>query len=259
MFLAANSGLRSLARSLSQPTAEAKMARDPRPPVVLLRSFFRDHERGEHEPRAQKPALAVDPIGNARRALEDAEPVTGIEEDLVHIFDRIGPTVAIGRPGEVLPPVGAGRLYVGDNEWQEKVRELAARAALVVVIVDHTDGLRWELSNLPSVCSFDRILLLLPRVRDEAWFLGWKEVLGSSPLFPVISIRAVAIRFDASGRPRIYDEMLALDHELERAASAEERARLQAMIAHQEATFTSPGGHRQFDYLWAVNRAVKAL
>jgi hypothetical protein len=48
-------------------------------------------------------------------------------------MSKIGPFVAIGRPGERLPQLGAIRLYVADPEWQEMVTRLMSEAALVVL------------------------------------------------------------------------------------------------------------------------------
>jgi len=55
------------------------------------------------------------------------------EEVIVaRVMNQVGPFIAIGKPGEELPDLGAARTYVGSANWQDKVNELVPRAQLVV-------------------------------------------------------------------------------------------------------------------------------
>ena len=94
--------------------AERLLQEDGRAPVVYIRSFKSD-----------------DRIAS-RFAWTAA---FSIEQELAGIMSRVGPVVAIGRPGEPLPQLGAARLYVGDDEWRGTITNLImdgmARAPLV--------------------------------------------------------------------------------------------------------------------------------
>jgi hypothetical protein len=83
-------------------------------PVVYLRSFYVDQ-------------------GFSRRPRPVGRPfsVRTEEEQLAKALREIGPVVAIGKPGERLPRLGANRIYVRDEDWQEQVLSWFARAALV--------------------------------------------------------------------------------------------------------------------------------
>src|SRR5271170_2583854 len=48
------------------------------------------------------------------------------EQKMVAGFSKIGPVIAIGRPGAELPALGAARFYVTHELWQQKVSEVAA-------------------------------------------------------------------------------------------------------------------------------------
>ena len=62
------------------------------------------------------------------------ETVTGTEEEqLAEAMKDVGPFVAIGRPGEALPELGAGRPYASHAEWQDQVGQLISKAQLVVL------------------------------------------------------------------------------------------------------------------------------
>ncbi len=58
-----------------------------------------------------------------------------------------GPVVAIGAPGST-PPFGAARKYVTDDEWRDTVSDLCSHAGAVVMTLDETEGVRWELAHL---------------------------------------------------------------------------------------------------------------
>jgi hypothetical protein len=94
------------------------------------------------------------------------------EEQLAAAVEPVGPLVAMGRPGEALPEVGALRLYVTDDEWQDVVIRWLTNARLVILrVAGDTEGLRWEISQAPRLVAPERLVLLLPlkRVAYEAF------------------------------------------------------------------------------------------
>lgn len=106
-------------------------APDSRAPVLFLRSFTDDTRN------AAPPDLArINPFVMATR-----------EENLVAALQGIGPVIAIGRPGERLPPLGAQRLYVNHDAWQAKVTDLMVSARLVVLALGGSEGLWWEIEQ----------------------------------------------------------------------------------------------------------------
>lgn len=60
----------------------------------------------------------------------------------------VGKAVAIGRPSEALPHLGASRLYLGDTDWQQRVAARVRTASLGVVRTGIGDGLRWEVEHV---------------------------------------------------------------------------------------------------------------
>jgi len=111
------------------------------------------------------------------RAFADDEKVAGAgvaqgffqllteEEQLARVLNRIGPFVAIGDPKDSLPDLGAARLYVGSDQWKERVIELLARASLVVMRVATTEAVRWELQQVVSRLSPEQLVLVVPKGR----------------------------------------------------------------------------------------------
>lgn len=126
-----------------------------RPPVLFLRSFGLDD-------------LSQLPQGPWVTPLTPSE-----EQNFVTVFTGAGPflerrsavpenfrpMLAIGRPGEREPLLGATRFYVRHDKWQRIVEELVPLCSLIVWGTGHTQGLRWEIGHLVQTVAPERLLL----------------------------------------------------------------------------------------------------
>ena len=121
---------------------------DAHAPVVYLRSFNADTD------------LSRRPRAFGRLFSSRTE-----EQQLVESLRQMGPVVAVGRPGERLPRLGATRIYVEDAEWRPQILSWFKRAALVVIHVpaDPTSGLVWEIERSFSTVPLSRLVFLLAR------------------------------------------------------------------------------------------------
>ncbi|MDF7775221.1 hypothetical protein P1X14_08185 [Sphingomonas sp. AOB5] len=72
--------------------------------------------------------------------------------------------VAIGRPGEELPTLGAGRRYLPDEEWQQEVVRLIEAAQLIVVHVGASSGLQWEVAAIIERKMLGKVIFFIPWV-----------------------------------------------------------------------------------------------
>ena len=171
LLAAALAWLYRRSRRHEAPGAAQAMAADPRAPVLYLRSFRDDGH-----------ALMVD-LGwpRVQAALGAVMPVSA-EEELADALAGIGPVIAIGKPGEPLPELGAARLYIGHDVWQAEVNALMQKAALVVVRVGASPGVLWEINQVLENLPRERLVLVL---------------LGGEPLAPQIAGRLAAVLGDA--------------------------------------------------------------
>jgi len=119
--------------------AEDVLSQDGRPPIIYLRSFETDgiQDRGFYASRTY-------------------------EEQLAKALRPMGPFVAIGRPGERSPELGAARLYVDDAGWQNKVQEMLPNAGLVILRLGASVGLVWELEQIRKLVDPRKVILDLP-------------------------------------------------------------------------------------------------
>ncbi|MFJ8770245.1 hypothetical protein [Streptomyces clavifer] len=92
------------------------------------------------------------------------------EEQLAEVLKLVAPMVAVGRPGEQLPLVGARRLYLPIDDWQDTVRDLMGRARLVVMAVGMGPGLLWEFREATQLLPPQRLVLLVPGREDYETF-----------------------------------------------------------------------------------------
>ncbi len=154
-------------------TAEKELRRSARRPIFYLRSFGLDQ-------RIARPVFW-------ERFLNS--PLANAEQRLVARMRKVGPVIAIGRPNEMLPALGAARFYVSHDRWQEKVSDVARVAQLVVWTTGVSEGLRWELSHLLKSLPPEKLILWAhPNIldldafqRDKEWS-RFLDALGS--LFP---------------------------------------------------------------------------
>ena len=158
--------------------AQAAIAERQERPILYLRSFDVDAQIGRR-------SLAQFVIAGLSNLFVPPTP----EERLARRFAKFGPVIAIGRPGEDMPPLGAARFYVSHDRWQEKVADVARVSQLVVWVSGVTEGLRWEISHLLGSLPPTRLVLwahphllnLNADQREAKWRL-FVERLGS--LFP---------------------------------------------------------------------------
>lgn len=140
-------GLYRRGKKATAATADELLAVDARPPVLFLRSF-KDDPVGAAVPES--------PYGAAFAVIATEE------QQIAEVFSEIGPVIAIGKPGERLPELGAARLYVPHDQWQHKVSELMAQSRLVLFRASDTQGFHWEVEHGGQRLPPEKIVFLIP-------------------------------------------------------------------------------------------------
>jgi hypothetical protein len=181
--------------------AVAVMAADPRPPVLYLRPFDEDLQQARG--------------GGALRLAPAPYMGLSVEQQIGRVMGGIGPLVAIGRPGEALPPLGFARLYVADDGWQGAVLDLLDRAAAVVLVAGTSQGLMWELEQVFQRVPRERVTLIVPawprhdyeafRQRVHQRLDIQLPALGAAWRGPFPHDIRALVSFDADGRPRLHE------------------------------------------------------
>lgn len=190
-------------RELARHAAELR-ARDPRPPVLLIRSF--DDDR-----------IQVGRRWTWSQLLFNMRPYT-LEEAVADEMSRHGPVVAFGRPGERRPPLGAAREYVAQDRWREHLEAHVAEARVIVAVLGGSGGLAWEWEAILRSGSLPRVVLVVPprsgpEIRRRLDLLSaatghpeLAEVLGEGDLSRVLACRFGEVDVDRVVTCRVRDE-----------------------------------------------------
>jgi hypothetical protein len=154
--------LRIVGKRFLAEHAELLLASDQRAPVLYLRPFGED----TNAPPDRKP-LSTRSVGIPGAASLLFFPFAlgkSDEEELCSAVSQIGPFVAVGRPGEKLPQLGAARLYVPNEEWHDTIDRLLDKACVVVLRVglSMTEGFWWEVDRVWQRVSHERVLFWFP-------------------------------------------------------------------------------------------------
>jgi hypothetical protein len=188
--------LRRRARRASIHSLREVRAKDRRSPILFLRPFHDDqvavtrrHDRSLFE-----------------RILCRSSLFSNVDELLTEKYWHVGPVIAVGKPGGALPPFGAARAYLTGASWQSAVASLMHEARVIVIVLDYSEGVTWELRQALQYGHLAKTLLLIPPhrhgdqnlVRHVLTILGKRPdalVVESEPLiaiFPTPSARLIA-------------------------------------------------------------------
>jgi hypothetical protein len=96
---------------------------------------------------------------------------TTLDELMLERLDDRGDLIAIGNPQDRKgaprrSPWGAQRLYVDDAHWQDTVTALARDADRIVLCVDASDAVRWEIAHVLQAGHADTTLFFLNPLID---------------------------------------------------------------------------------------------
>ncbi|NOU10719.1 MAG: hypothetical protein HOO98_11970 [Nitrospira sp.] len=143
--------LRSSAQRSTIESLDVVTGEDSRMPILFLRSFKDDHLSLEFA----KPPFLV-------RALDPSSSPESIEFLALKNLDYIGPLICIGNPKDQAPSPGAARKYLKDLEWQDSVLKLMMGSAYIIVGVDSTEGLLWEIESIKAHGHLYKTLFIFP-------------------------------------------------------------------------------------------------
>ncbi len=126
---------------LRSPDVASLLKSDSRAPVLYLRSYATEDQT-------------------------DSRTGRRIEELTTANLRNLGPVIAIGRPGELLPKLGAARMSVKPEAWKSEAHRLMELSQLIVFQAGFTDGLLWELGEASKLAEAKPILICAPVPRE---------------------------------------------------------------------------------------------
>jgi hypothetical protein len=143
-------GTQKLIRRLLRVSLERVQQIDQRAPIVFLRAF-RDDQVPLRRPR----------LGLLGRVMDAGRRRTSLDELLLEEATLYGPVIAIGNPHDKSPPYGAARGYFDNDSWQEAVADIVRKATGIVICIDDTEGIWWEIGHILSGRYLGKTLFLI--------------------------------------------------------------------------------------------------
>ncbi|MBI1916400.1 MAG: hypothetical protein HYS12_16955 [Planctomycetes bacterium] len=160
--------LQGAGRKMFAARAVEQIRGDTRPPTLLLRSFA-DDEMIVPGQSPLKGGIYMAPLGGMDETLE---------QQTARVFSAVGPVIAIGRPGERLPPLGFGRMWVRHDRWKQVVQRLLAECQRVIMFLGDLkgrDGLEWEVDQVFTHCRPEQVILIVPPVGETGVQSRWRK------------------------------------------------------------------------------------
>ena len=124
--------------------------KDDRAPILFLRSFLNDAVPIASESQSLKHWL-----------LDGAGSQDTLDMMILAEGTRLGPTVALGNPDDPAPPYGVARGYFDHSDWKEAVMGLCERSAAIILVLDQTEGVEWEIGHIAARKYVGKTLFLL--------------------------------------------------------------------------------------------------
>lgn len=143
-----------LHRRTKVKSVEEVLESDKRHPVLFLRSFESENKRTHYTKfHFSFKNLFVTNFRNLNGYTFD-------EFLSAEISKRIGPFIALGKPGDYLPMTGAARSYVHDENWQVVIREYCQKASLIIFLESITEGAKWELLHIRENINPEKLVVV---------------------------------------------------------------------------------------------------
>lgn len=142
---------RTAARKSAITSMQALLKTDKRRPVLFLRPF-EDDQVLFHKPRRR----------SIFRFIRIGEEPKFFEHQVLEEMTEIGPVVAIGNRGRKGVPFGAARDFLPDDVWRDRVMGLIGSSRVIVVVLNETPGVWWEIQAILSQGAVEKTLFVFP-------------------------------------------------------------------------------------------------
>jgi hypothetical protein len=119
------------------------------------------------------PVLYIRPFDAELRLFTARET---FEEFFAGVLKPLGPVVALGCPGDRVPPPGAIRSYYRDDDWRSAFEETAGRAICIVGTVADSPNTSWELGRIRELGRQEALYLFTAPAAEPPTGGAWRHV-----------------------------------------------------------------------------------
>ncbi|MET0068820.1 MAG: hypothetical protein ABW096_02195 [Candidatus Thiodiazotropha sp.] len=193
------------------PRVEEVLAKDQRAPILYLRSF---NDQGDDFTLSGFFSAVGAMFSSRNMGLSTSSWGPTFQSQLAYVMERVGPYIAVGRPGVRLPGTGAARLYVPEEEWQQRVTQLIRTARLVIIRAGTSAGLNWEIETVKKIIHKPCQLLVILPLSKKGYRAFRLAVTESGLKLPGKPPNTMFMTFDDKWKPRFLETAGKLEHTL---------------------------------------------
>jgi hypothetical protein len=150
LCLAGGALIRNVARRAARISVLGLQKLDARAPVLFLRPF-----------RDDQVYLVPPPLSLFGYFYELGRRDSNLDVLVLEEGTDSGPVMALGNPNDPVPPYGAARGYFDHETWQESFGRLAQVSSAIVICLDDTDGIWWEVDYIAANNMLQKTLFLI--------------------------------------------------------------------------------------------------
>ncbi|MET0781406.1 MAG: hypothetical protein ABWZ16_07800 [Microbacterium sp.] len=168
-----------LGRRLRARSLPAMLAADTRPYFLYLRGFDEDRLRTTSSLTRRGFIESFTPFARPR-----------FEEVLVEYLSRFGPVIAISPRDQRLPDLGAAKVSLEGDAWQDHVREWVGGAQAVVMAATPGEvrrGLAWEIEYIAHHDLTPRVMLVVAPWRRTELTRRWRGFVDHASKWPLFA------------------------------------------------------------------------
>jgi len=173
-------------RQISKLSIDKALKKDNRDHILYLRSFLYDNLK-VYNVFSSKLFDIEDNYKSLMGSL--------FEEEIVSKFSKLGPVISIGSiEDKYKDNLGAYRVKTDNSIWQKTVIEKAKSAKYVVILVNSTPSLLWEINELPKTIDSKKFIFLIPPqkiMKEKNWDKSWKKIILENNKLPKISYEQI--------------------------------------------------------------------
>ncbi|MFC7290985.1 hypothetical protein [Hirschia litorea] len=124
--------------------------------ILYLRPFISTNKIGADQPKMM--SFRPDGIGGATQFILTNDRVE-FEEEVEKALRPLGKLIALGKP---LEHMGAGRVRVADEVWQDAIKLLIDKAEMIVLLPSPRPGTSWEVEHLLTSGALEKTIVVDP-------------------------------------------------------------------------------------------------
>lgn len=167
----------------------------PSKSILYLRPFHADANSVVSDHGSQYRKSRLKKISNSFGSVNyRGQKFTNFESIICKSLEGVGIPIAIGDPNEReagdIPLMSAGRIYASDESWKTVVEEFFKESKIVILYVDFTDGVKWELNT--AIQKYKDKVVFIPKLYNKH-----NRVLKNLAYFPLTAILFYPIYFFA--------------------------------------------------------------